>query len=475
MVDVPQIVVDATGIAAPTREDYLSYLQEVYRDIYGQDIYLGNDSQDGQLVGILARALSDTADSAVAVYNDFSPATAQGAGLDSVIKVNGIRRQIPTFSTVVVTVTGPVGRQITDGVAGDNLSLDTRWALPATVTIPTSGSIDVTATSTAAGAVVAAPHTITNILTPQPSWHTVDNASSSATGAPVESEAALRSRQSRSASLPAATTLNGIFAAVGDVDGVERLEVYQNDTNTDSAEGLPAHNIAVVVKGGDAAAIGSAIALKKPPGIPMAGTVTVEVFDTRGVPSTIKYYPLRTVTQHVVVWLSALPGYVTSTGDMIRSSIIQHYDDQGIGEDSYLSRLYAPANLVGGSAQTATGLSASQLQAVSDTYHVTTLAQGDEDMVADGAFPAGSTVISVISVIDFSAGELAYISLNDGSYHRVTISSVSVLAGTITFSPAIPIGKSVLDGAYVYVIGDVFNSFSEAATAISDDIDVIAT
>jgi hypothetical protein len=88
------ITVDGSGISGMSFGQVLAWYQDQYRSIYGQDIYIEPDSQDGQWIGIQALAVKDLIDSAIAVYNDFSPATAQGAGLSSVVKVNGIRKHI---------------------------------------------------------------------------------------------------------------------------------------------------------------------------------------------------------------------------------------------------------------------------------------------------------------------------------------------------------------------------------------------
>ncbi len=72
----------------------------------------------------------------IAAYNSFSPGFAQGAGLSSIVKINGIARKVPSNSQCVVTIVGQAGAQITNGIIGDNLNLGTQWALPALVTIP---------------------------------------------------------------------------------------------------------------------------------------------------------------------------------------------------------------------------------------------------------------------------------------------------------------------------------------------------
>lgn len=92
MVDRPAVVIDENGISAPVYADYLAWLQQETRRIFGSDIYIEPDSQDGQLLGIFALTLADSAAQAVATYNAFSPVTAIGNGLSSVVKINGLQR-----------------------------------------------------------------------------------------------------------------------------------------------------------------------------------------------------------------------------------------------------------------------------------------------------------------------------------------------------------------------------------------------
>ena len=99
-------VVSSTGITAPALNDILDTLISNFQSIYGVDVYLGPDTQDGQWLGILAQAIYDSNQTAVAVYNQFSPQYAIGAGLSSVVKINGLLREVSTNSTAVVLIVG---------------------------------------------------------------------------------------------------------------------------------------------------------------------------------------------------------------------------------------------------------------------------------------------------------------------------------------------------------------------------------
>jgi hypothetical protein len=51
--------IDGTGISAPDYPSVLAQLQDLYRGIYGSDVYLEPDSQDGAFLALLALAISD--------------------------------------------------------------------------------------------------------------------------------------------------------------------------------------------------------------------------------------------------------------------------------------------------------------------------------------------------------------------------------------------------------------------------------
>src|ERR1017187_5047996 len=140
----PVCLIDSTGCHVPQFSDCLTYYQGLFQGIFGADIYIAPDSQDGQQIAIFATAINDTNAMCLATYNAFSPSTAQGTGLSSVIKINGMQRLISTYSTADLIIAGRVGTVITNGIATDVNQV--QWLLPASVTIPASGQITITAT-----------------------------------------------------------------------------------------------------------------------------------------------------------------------------------------------------------------------------------------------------------------------------------------------------------------------------------------
>lgn len=321
--------IDANGITAPTYAEVLEYLQDQFRAIYGPDVYLEADSQDGQLLAVFASAINDANAVAISTYRSFSPATAQDDALSSNVKINGIARKAASFSSADLVIVGQAGRPINNGIAKD--ANGNKWALPASITIPPEGQLTVTATCQTLGAISAAAGTINQIATPTLGWQTVTNPADAAEGAPVEKDATLRQRQTVSTALPSLTVLDGIIGAVSNIPGVTRLAAYENDTNATDANGIPAHSISLVVEGGDSAAIAQAIAAKKTPGSGTYGTTAIVVLDVYGRPITIRFYRPSTANMTVTATIRALTGYTSAIGDAIKLAISDYINGVAIG------------------------------------------------------------------------------------------------------------------------------------------------
>ena len=111
--------IDQQGIHVPSYPEVLDDLKAACRDIYGPDVYLEPDSQDGDLCAVFALRLYDCYTLASSVYNSFSPATAQGVGMSSVVKNNGIRRRIASRSQVDLRLIGQYWTVISNGIVRD--------------------------------------------------------------------------------------------------------------------------------------------------------------------------------------------------------------------------------------------------------------------------------------------------------------------------------------------------------------------
>lgn len=334
--------IDETGIHIPSYPEVLDDIKAAFRGIYGQDVYLEPDSQDGELCAVFATRIYDCYTLAASVYNSYSPATAQGVGLSSVVKTNGIRRHVASRSQVDLRLIGRAGTIIKNGVATDDAGQ--RWRLPASVTIPVSGEITVNATAEEIGDIRAGAGEIKNIATPARGWQAVTNPASARPGEPVEKDAGLRQRQTISTALPSLSIFDGTAGAVASLTGVSRSRGYENDTNEYDEHGIPPHSISFVVEGGDTQAIGNIIALKKGPGCGTFGTTPVETRDKYGAPCTIRFFRPTIVNVAASIRIKPLSGYLATTGISLKENVAAYLNALRIGDDILLSKLYTPIN-----------------------------------------------------------------------------------------------------------------------------------
>ncbi|OSB07077.1 baseplate J/gp47 family protein, partial [Clostridium botulinum] len=241
--------IDKTGLHMPTYIDVRDRLVEDARLIFGQDIYLGEDSQDYQWIATVSEKIYDAFQISQSVYNNRAPNTAIGTGLDSIVKINGIKRKAKDYSKCPVIISGVKNTTIKNGIVTDKGNI--KWNLPYTVTIPESGQIEVVAVCQIPGPIVANPGDITEIYNPTFGWNGVYNEVNAELGAYVEEDPKLRKRQSQSTAQASLTILEGTSGAVAQVKKVKRSRVYENDTNQIDQLGLPPHSITAVAEGGE--------------------------------------------------------------------------------------------------------------------------------------------------------------------------------------------------------------------------------
>lgn len=335
--------VTAEGISAPDYQTILDTLTSYFQQIYGSDAYLEPDSKDGQMVALVALAIHDANNTAISVYNCFSPATGYGAALTSNVKINGIARRGATNSTVDLILTGTAGTSITNGTVKDTNNVI--WRLPASVTIGVGGTVTVTATCSNSGAVAALAGTITTINTPTRGWASVTNPAAATVGAPAETDAELRIRQGQSVALPSLTPFEGVDGAIANVAGVTRHKLYENDTGTTDSNGLPPHSISAIVDGGDVTEIAQTIRGNKGQGTATYGTTSVTVPDTYGNPHVISFSRSTDVPIFGHITLKAFTGYTSQIGVQIQQAVADYINGLTLGDDVLLSRIYSPANL----------------------------------------------------------------------------------------------------------------------------------
>lgn len=335
--------IDATGMYIPSYSDIRDDLIEQMKQIFGSDIYITEDTQDYQQISVLAKKIYDVNSLALLAYNNRTPNTAIGVGLDNLCSLVGISRKLAQYSKAQLTITGTPGTIIQNGVASDG-SYD--WNLPDEVTIPDSGQIIVEAQCSIPGNITVGAGAINIIETPVYGWTSVTNTSAitgSYIGSNEESDAELRGRFAIASSLPSSSIFEGMVSAVHDVDGVTRSIGYENDTGSASSEGFPAHSVTFVVEGGSNTDIAEAIYFKKTPGCYTNGTTAVQLTSLTGNVTTIRFYRPTYKNVYVKVSITALAGYTNDYVGKIKEALTNYINNLQISDDLYISVLMSVA------------------------------------------------------------------------------------------------------------------------------------
>ena len=344
--------VGPAGLTIPSYADILNDNIEKFLAIYGQNQYVGDDSAIYEFLSIVSLKQSDCCQALQYVYNQSSPLTAIGAGLDRIVKLNGIARIPYTYSTAVLTIIGTSGTVIKNGVAQDENG--NQWLLPTPVTIPSGGTISVIGTCTTPGNITAEPGTIIIIASPVGGWASVTNASAAIPGQPIETDSQLRARQAISVSVPSLTRLAATVADLEATPGVTRLNVLENPTGGTDIYGNPGHSITCVVDGTALElAIATAIYANRGIGCLTNGlingssavnTVTVNVTDPfTGYVMPISYLTPDYVPIYGSMAVHLLAGGTSATIAQIQAAIVNYLNSLEIGEPVVYSEIYGAA------------------------------------------------------------------------------------------------------------------------------------
>lgn len=259
------------GLSIETLDEAYERLAQGYREIYGNDIDLAQDSPDGQRVGIEAKLLADLQAFALSLYNSFDPDLAQRNRLDSIIKICGINRRPATRSSwdIEVVTTRPVTLQ-QDYTIED--SLGQQWFVPEELDLP-SGTTTVTFRAVEFGAVSGSAGEEFSQVTVTLGVSSFNAAGDAVVGVAEETDVQLRQRRNRSIQNPSYSTTGGLFSRLADTAGVTDVQVYENDTdNYDAVRNIAAHTLWCIVEGGTVADIAETIAKNKTGGTGLKGS-----------------------------------------------------------------------------------------------------------------------------------------------------------------------------------------------------------
>ena len=319
------------GLQLSTATELLENLQTQMKSIYGEDIVLDSSTPDGQWLNILVQKGIDVRGLISQLYNSFNPDNTQGSLLDQRCAINNVFRRAGTFTTVNIDIT--VNTTVTlQGLDSNYNSVDgtgytvqddagNRFILANTQTL-TAGTTSVLFRAETMGEVIVLPNTITTPVTIVLGVVSVNNPTvASFVGSDEESDQNLRVRRRQSVALGSFGYLNGLQAALLQLDGVLDAKVYENDTDSVDDDNIPAHSIWVVMDGGNSDDIANAIYSKKTPGCGMKGSITYNITTPANMTFTAKWDEAETQSLYIKFDIQPIISGVSFDLDSIKDYI----------------------------------------------------------------------------------------------------------------------------------------------------------
>jgi len=237
------------GVSIQTFEEVFDELAQGYRDIYGQDINLSQESPDGQRVGIEARARLDMQQFCLALANSFDPDFANGQGLNKISKLAGIFPRPGTRSQWDLVVTVDRSLTLSSGYTIED-ELGQEWIVPEAVEL-VSGENTVTFRAAEFGEVSGTTGAEFEEVTFVRGVTGLRADVDATPGREEETVEEFRQRRARSLENPAYSTVGALFAKLANLPGVTDLVVYENDQPTDDpVTGIEANTVWAIVENG---------------------------------------------------------------------------------------------------------------------------------------------------------------------------------------------------------------------------------
>lgn len=395
------------GFSTPTVTVLREGLNTLLRNTFGNSLDLGDKSIIGQMTGILAAGFASVWEKMEAVNSASDPDKASGAALEALCALTGTFRPRATYSAVVLTLTGTPTTLVIAGNKSEtestgkvfvHTSNGTITAVPAWVagtfaledrvtrlgavyeciTAGTSvsgpsgddddftdggtahwtylgqgtGAVDVEALAEETGPITAVARDITVKNTSVGGWDNVINLLDASAGRNAANDGELRLLREQELAMGGSATVNALRAELLEIDGVEGVTIFVNNTDTTNGDGVPPHAIEAMVD----IAVGAeedqlvfdALLAGMPAGVATyssgAGAASGTATDDQGTEHTMKFSRPVDVPIYVNITVTVdADTFPVDGADQIKLAITEWGDIQKTGKDAVSSAIAAQA------------------------------------------------------------------------------------------------------------------------------------
>ena len=329
--------IDQNGLTIDSLQEIITFLEDGYREIYGNDIILDSNTPDGQLINIQAQFYRDLLEVLNQIYTGFDIDQAIGVVLDQRVSLLGIQRQGATFTQqqIEITVDNSVTLEGLDEAANDidgtgytvADNTGTEFILLDTFNAPSAGTYNLTFRAKELGSITTTPNTITNPITEVLEVTNIDNPSGALeVGVNGELDSELKIRAKKSTANRSTGFIDGLTGLLLTTTGVTDVKVYENNTDVTDVNGIPSHSIWVICEGGANTDIANVIYNTINAGCGMKGNLTIDIVTINGSIFVAKFDRPTSKNLYIKFEIKATIAGQTFDEDGIKDYIVNNLD-----------------------------------------------------------------------------------------------------------------------------------------------------
>lgn len=360
---VPDIIITEAGPVIPEQVEIIRGRQSDFKSAFGADLDVREETPQGQLITSDSAIINDTNEQILYFMNMFDPNKAQGRWQDALGQIYCLDRHPATPTYVDCLCTGAPGTIIPAGALAQSVDGDLFQAVAGGV-IASSGNTNLQFKSVESGPVEAPPNSVTRIYRTIPGWDSITNPTTGTLGRMVETQAEFEQRRRASVALNGHGSVQAIYAAIANVNGVVDLHIEENVTDnpiTIKGVTINGHSILASVAGGADYDVAFAIFTKKSAGCGMDGNTEITVYWqdnlNNQIPYLVRYERPATLDFKVQVRIHLTPNTPANAVDLIKQAVVDNFygllDTCGqprvrIGERVYAARFYSSVTMAAG-------------------------------------------------------------------------------------------------------------------------------
>lgn len=245
------IKLEDSGLTIADYSDIVDFLIYKYKQIYGNDIDTDPRTADGRFIECVGTIMWNGFRTVQEMYNSLDPSVATGKFLDIICSLSNVRRKGATKSVANITIKNVGTNKYTFSSNADMALIDVSGNLwkpksLTTLTLNSGESADVIYECDVYGKITTSTLKLAILNS---NIEITKNAIE--IGSEEESDSELRSRRS-SFSTQSFTVLEGLQGELLDIDGVEDVIIYNNDTvgdlTTSDSTSIPRASVYIVLR-----------------------------------------------------------------------------------------------------------------------------------------------------------------------------------------------------------------------------------